>query len=228
MNGVLEAISDADLYDAQYFEQYYTRGDPRRERMYEQEYSRILQYFPHGGRVLDVGCGVGNFLEHFDDRWEKYGVEPSQVARERAAKRGITLLRSVNVGDFNFFDLVIFRGSIQHINYPMETIVQAVRVLKQGGVIAFLATPDTDSLVYSIWHRLPALDKPRNWIVFSGKVLVNILERLGMSVEIIHPYFETPYATPLQDFGKFVWSLFAGWRPFAWPGNMCEIYGVKK
>jgi SAM-dependent methyltransferase len=219
-------IDDKHLYDQNYFDGYYI-NDPKREAMYLQERNRITEYFPRGGSVLDVGCGIGGFLDTFDDRWDKYGVEPSDYASEKAAKRGIKILRAVSVGNTESFDVVIFRGSFQHIALPMQTITQAVRCLKKGGLLVFLATPDTDSLVYSIWHNLPALDAPKNWIVPSGTVLTNVLERLGLDVQVIHPYWETPYANPLSDFTKFVVSLFFGWRKFAFPGNMMEIYAIK-
>jgi SAM-dependent methyltransferase len=227
METVMMQIDDKELYNQEYFDGYYI-NDPKRERAYLQERDRILEYFPRGGTVLDIGCGIGGFLDTFDERWDKWGVEPSEYAAEKATKRGIKLLRAVSVAESNTFDVVIFRGSLQHIALPMQYITHAVRSLKQGGLLVFLATPDTDSLVYSIWHKLPALDAPKNWIVFSGSVLTNILERLGMDVQVTHPYLLTPYAEPLKDFAKFFISLFFGWRKFAFPGNMMEVYAVKK
>lgn len=227
MNTLIDAISDEYLYAAEYFDGYYL-NDPKRDAMYEQEKNRILSYFPHGGTIMDVGCGVGGFLSRFDDRWQKYGIEVSDYAREKASKKGINLVRSLKIMDFDSFDVVVFRGTLQHINFPMESIYQASRVLKKGGLLVILATPNTDSLVYKIWGKLPALDAPRNWILFGSRFLKNILLRLGFSeIKILHPYWETPYASPLMDFVKFFVSIFFGWRKFAFPGNMMEVYAVK-
>lgn len=220
--------SDAYLYQREYFDQYYVR-DTKRETMYLQERDRILEYFPHGGVILDIGCGVGGFLQTFDDRWEKYGVEPSEFAAEKAKKKGVTIIQSASVGNFDQFDVVVLRGSLQHIAFPMESLVQAHRVLKSGGLLVILATPDTDSLVYKLWGNLPALDAPRNWVLFGNKMLTNILTRLGFDdIKVLHPYLDTPYANPLPDFCKFFVSLFFGWRKFAFPGNMMEVYAVKR
>ena len=219
---------DADLYDANYFNAYYS-NDQRRALMYRQEYQRILAHKPIIGSVLDVGCGVGGLMEIFDDRWRKYGIEPSEFASEKAENKGVQIMRSINTIESASMDVIIFRGTLQHINFPMQTLAQAARILKPGGLMVILATPDTDSLIYKIWGQLPALDAPRNWVIFGGRMLVNILKRFEYSeIEVIHPYWKTPYARPLHDFGNFLLSLFLGWRPFAFPGNMLEIYAVKE
>lgn len=139
------------------------------------------------------------------------------------------MVRNVNTLDFDCMDLVVFRGVLQHINFPMESLTQGIRVLKPGGLLAILATPDSDSFTYQMFGTLPALEAPRNWIVFGHRCLTNILKRLGCDqIEVLHPYLGTPYASPLRDAWKFGLSCLFGYRPFAWPGNMMEIYAVKK
>lgn len=126
-------------------------------------------------------------------------------------------------------DVVVFRGTLQHINLPMGALGQATRVLKPGGLLVILATPDSDSLVYRIFGNLPALDAPKNWVIFGQRCLMNIVERLGyVNVTVYHPYWGSPYASPLKDFALFFVSLFLGWRKFAFPGNQMELYAVKK
>lgn len=225
---IKHATDDKDLYEAPYFNQYY-RNDPKRDAMYLQEKKRIMEYFPNGGTILDVGCGVGGFLQTFDDRWNKYGVEPSDFARDKAIRKDITILSDITIADFDQFDVVVFRGSLQHINFPMKALVQAHRTLKKGGLLVILATPDIDSLVYRIFHQLPALDAPRNWVLFGNIFLCNIFKRLGFTdIKVIHPYWNSPYANPLSDFSKFFISLLFGYRKFAFPGNQMEIYAVKR
>jgi SAM-dependent methyltransferase len=227
MNYAHLPTEDKSLYEREYFDQYYI-NDKKREEMYRQEYKRILQR-TKPGRVLDVGCGVGGFLSLFDDRWERYGYEPSEWAAARAKQKGITMVHDLSFFDLGSIDVIIFRGTLQHINYPMKSLVHATQLLRKGGLLVVLATPDTDSLVYKIWGNLPALDAPRNWIVFGSRVLANILRRLGMEdIEVLHPYLGTPYASPLKDLSKFVVSLFFGWRKFAFPGNQFELYCRKK
>lgn len=219
---------DAALYDRRYFEDRGYGRDPRRGCMYNQERRRIAG-LARGGRILDVGCGLGEFLAGFDDRWERYGYEPSAYAAATCLARGIVMYETIGDVVPGSMDVVVIRGSLQHMANPVETLALSAFALRRGGLLAILATPDADSLVYRTWGRLPALDPPRNWVVFGERNLRAVLDRLGIAVTAVaHPYWRTPYARPLADLARFAWSLVAGWRPFAFPGNMMEVYGVKR
>ena len=222
-------IDDSALYDADYFGERDYGIDPRREKAYALERKQIWLHAKKPGDILDIGCGTGDFIAALDDRWNKYGYEPSEYAAGIATKKGVKMFRALRTIESESMDVVVFRGTLQHINDPVTGLAQAARILRRGGSLVILATPDADSLVYRIWHNLPALDWPRNWIVFGSYELRNIIQRLNFDgIEIKHPYWSTPYASPLSDLLKFFISLFLGWRKFAFPGNMFELYAVKK
>lgn len=220
-------MNDAHLYDSGYFIERSYGADQRREASYRAERERIQERVKHG-HILDVGCGTGVFLEGFDDRWKKYGVEPSEYAFRQSKARYIEMFPDLrDIADLSM-DVVVFRGTLQHISTPIQDLYHAAGVLKPGGLLAILATPDADSLVYRIWGKLPALDAPRNWVIFGHRELENILKRLGFTdIEILHPYWDSPYARPFFDFWNFILSLLFGWRPFAFPGSMMEVYARK-
>lgn len=215
-------------YPASYFIGHAYADDPKRKAMKAQEAERIkARLSVASGRVLDVGCGIGDFLaEHFAS-WKKCGTEASAYALGEAERKGVHVRGSVHaVGET--FDLVIWRGTFQHVDEPMSELRECVRKMKPGALIAFLATPNTNSLVYKLFGDLPALDAPRNWVVPSDKMLVNILKNLGLKdIEVVYPYWDTPYARPLVDFAKFVLRLFGVKTKFAFPRSMMEIYARK-
>lgn len=213
-----------DIYDRRYFEGY--ENDPKREEMYRQELLRVLRITKlKSGNILDVGCGLGNFLEIFPRRFRKYGVEVSKYARGVAEKRGINFSFPKKP---NLFDLVIYRGTIQHLDTPLSDIKNRLFQLKPGGWIVFLATPNAGSLYYRLWQDLPMIDPKYNFVIFSDQQLANILELFGLRVKkIIYPYKETPYANPLFDLPRFVLKLLGLPVKFAFPGNMMEIYAQK-
>lgn len=211
-------------YEAAYFEE---RHDPRRERMRHQELERVrARTGLDGGTVVDVGCGLGELLELFPaDRWRRFGVEVSEHGKEICRAKEISF--DLPDGE-RWCDLVLLRGSLQHLDRPIETLAAAHRWLRDGGWLVALATPNAGGLVYRLFQDLPALDPPRNFVVFSDRVLEQCLRNVGFrEVGFDYPYLGTPYASPLRDHLRFLLRLAGVRRPFAFWGNMMEAYARK-
>ena len=78
------------LYGPDYFQAY--TNDEKRDRWYRAEHDRLVGMKPDGGSIFDVGCGIGAFLGQFDDaKWQKFGVDISDFAAEKARARGISV-----------------------------------------------------------------------------------------------------------------------------------------
>lgn len=225
-------MQDSDLeiqkiYGEGYFKDRNTGSDPKREQSYKIEINKINKY-KSSGKVLDVGCGMGNFLELFDsNKWEKFGVEISDYARDIAQKKGIRFIDY----DFEsgFFDLIIFRGVIQHLDTPLFVIKQCIRMLKEDGYIVFLATPNINAIHYKMFNELPMLDSNCNFMLPSDIMMKQILNNFGMEiVELNYPYLESPYKRIISDHLKFALRFFGYKSKFAFWGNMMEITCRKK
>jgi len=148
---------------------------------------------------------------------------------EQANLRGIdAMVDGIDRMTPGTFDLVVFRGSIQHIDEPFHMLRQGAAVLKPGGWMVFLATPNADSLVYKLWGDLPALDPPRNFWIPSARTLGNALQNFGLNVQSTeYPYWGGPYAHPARDLWRFCARLVGIKKPFAFPRNMMEVYARK-
>ncbi len=227
----------AALYGHAYFDNRYASGeeesrraDVLRARMYKQELERVASYVGHfdrGGAALDVGCGRGEFLSLLGSQWQKYGIEISEHAAAIARSRGV-------VTDFeardNFFDLIVFRGTIQHVPDPITKISECFYWLKPGGSIVFLATPNTRGVVYRLFGRLPMLDERLNFLLPSDAMLRQILSNFGFrDIAFFYPYRGTPYARPLRDFFSFLLRLFRMRQGVGFPfwGSVLECYARK-
>ena len=130
------------------------------------------------GRLLDVGCFRGEFMEHLRRHhgWDVAGIEFSQRPP-------------------NFYDLDIFYGDIaaapfadesfdvvtiwavlEHVYQPAHTLQHAFRLLKPGGTVIILV-PN--------FHSLPARfmyhdDIPRHITMFTRRTLGRMLRGAGL------------------------------------------------
>src|SRR5437660_11765154 len=127
-----------------------------------------------------------------------------------------------------FFDLVIFRGTLQHLDEPMEMIKKTIAWLRPGGYLVFLATPNTGGIYYRLFQEHPALNPKYNFMLVSDRSLRQILENFGMEVRRFEfPYLGSPYANPPKDLLRFVLRCLGIRKPFAFWGNMMECYAQK-
>jgi SAM-dependent methyltransferase len=211
-------------YEQEYFD---ARVDPRRTAMERQEIVRIREITGlDGGTVVDVGCGLGELLELFDGAaWKRYGIEVSEHARAIAAERGIDF--DLPDGE-EWCDLVVLRGSLQHLDRPVDLLWRSHRWLRPGGWLVVLATPNAGGPVYRLFQWLPALDPPRNFVVFSDRELRQCLLNIGFAeTRLVYPYLRTPYASPVRDHLRFAARLVGVRKPFAFWRNMMECYARK-
>lgn len=155
-----------------------------------------------GKLCLDIGSGAGVFPALLrNEKAEIYAIEPQQVFREYAAQKfQLELRRELAEASYwqdnycDFFDLVTLWDTLEHVNFPVETISAAVRLLKPGGLL-FLDTPSRDSWFYktSEWsYNISSGSKPlllknlysakpyRHKQIFTKQQLWTLLESAGL------------------------------------------------
>lgn len=106
------------------------------------ERPEMMTYVPtSAGRVLDVGCSVGNFGAAIKALRgiTVWGVEIDPNAAEKASSK----LDRVIVGAFgqdlkipkSSFDCIVFNDVLEHMNDPFSALVYARELLSPGGCI---------------------------------------------------------------------------------------------
>jgi SAM-dependent methyltransferase len=209
-------------FNKDYFSTY--EENPARESMYKEEIKRITLYVS-SGNILDIGCGIGKFLNHFPSgKWNKYGIEISDYAIDIARKNGVEVHKEYNFKD-SFFDVIVLRGSLQHLPEPFGTINICRRILKNGGLLVFLATPNSNSPYFKRFGTLPFLTPHWNILIPSDIMMSNALKNMGFEIlKIQYPYLESPYARPFRDHLYFFLSFLGIKKKFPFWRSMMEIY----
>lgn len=115
-----------------------------RERVFSQAAKTIYQHSCCAGRILDVGCAGGYFLDNYFRDWERWGVELSQFAAQQAAKSGITVfcgpIESSEL-PLAYFDAVIALDMVYYLRDPVVKLKAMRRLLKPNGIFVMtLAT----------------------------------------------------------------------------------------
>lgn len=138
------------------------------------------------GKLLDIGCGVGDFLhlaEH--NGWQCTGVEPSEEAREIARQRiKGDLLYSEDLEQLpdQSFDLITMWHVLEHVDDLKWQVAQLQRLIKPNGRIV-IAVPNYrsyDGRFYNAYWA--AYDVPRHLNHFNKTVLTKIFKTSGLSL----------------------------------------------
>lgn len=89
-------------------------------------------------KLLDIGCGRGEFLSGFIDCGvQGYAVDLSLSARKYCPNAELRIADIENDGipyPDDYFDVVYSKSVIEHFHYPERLIKEMYRVLKPGGL----------------------------------------------------------------------------------------------
>jgi 2-polyprenyl-3-methyl-5-hydroxy-6-metoxy-1,4-benzoquinol methylase len=135
-------------------------------------------------RLLDIGCGWGDFLHFARSRgWPVSGFEFSEsVARVAREKYGLPV-RVGSLEEMGFpargFDLISMWHVLEHLREPRAALERIAALLAPGGLLV-LEVPNLDFLARKSW-RYP-MSRTLHLYHFSAATLVALVERAGFRV----------------------------------------------
>jgi SAM-dependent methyltransferase len=136
------------------------------------------------GRLLDVGCGEGDFLAFVARRgWRVVGTELRDPVPEAQAL-SIEVRGSVaEASALGPFDAITLWHSFEHFPDPARELDRVVAALADGGAVVVIV-PDFGGmqgrLFGAAWFHL---DVPRHVVHFTRASLLRLLESRGLAVE---------------------------------------------
>lgn len=175
-----------------------------RDTQYLNDRDLINKYLKKGS-ILDVGCGGGYFLSKFSSKFDKLGLDIDKRSKEIGEKKFKIKIINANLGNDKIkkkFDLIIFRGVIEHMYDPKKAVNRAHKLLKKNGYLFFCATPNAESFAAWIYRSKWNLWSPVQHInIFSTETLWKLCGKKRFDkIDEKYEYLETPYANPKNDY----------------------------
>ena len=138
------------------------------------------------GSILDIGCGVGDFLHICEEQgWLCTGVEPSEDAKAIAAKRiKAQILASEELEQIpdESFDIITMWHVLEHVDDIRWQVAQLQRLIKRDGRI-IIAVPNHKSYDAAYYNeKWAAYDVPRHLNHFSKETIVKIFKTNGLNL----------------------------------------------
>jgi len=222
-------------YNGQYHAERGYGGDGKagqlRKKMYELDIHDLESRLGHKGRFLDVGCAEGVFLTMLSEGWEKFGIDVSGLAIEKACKQeGIKAkVKDISEMEDDFFDIVHLRGVLEHILDPLDFVKATNRKLKTNGFLVLSNTPNIGGVVPRLFRGRFNLVIPNEHIHYFSVHTMQILTRLGGFVikSITYPYFGSPYCSFWKNMIQIPLNLVTGKMSPPFWGNIFTIYAQK-
>jgi len=177
----------ATLYTPEYFAGAEYRDYVADKKLIQRDFAdrvEVVRRLKPAGRLLEIGCAYGFFLELARAHWEVRGLD---VAGEAVAHARGKLGLNAEHADFLAlpeepagYDVICMWDTLEHLPRPVECIRRAARWLKPGGVLA-VTTNDIDSRLARLRKaRWRQIHPPTHLFYFSADTLRMAVEQAGL------------------------------------------------
>lgn len=156
------------------------------------------------GNILDVGCGIGAFLNTMQQQhWQVTGLEPDVEARKKAAQLyGITVQEPFALNDLpqKSFDAITLWHVLEHVHQLHDYIEKLKNLLTPNGKL-FIAVPNycsEDAAAYNM--HWAAYDVPRHLYHFTPQSIEVLMQHHNLKVITKKPmWFDSFYISILSS-----------------------------
>jgi SAM-dependent methyltransferase len=174
-----------------------TEDDPAWLRRRAVSHFRLLAAGRAPGRLLDIGCGAGYFVEEARrGGWDAAGIDLNADVVRMARGRGLPVergrIRDMTVAPGSF-DAVTLWDSLEHVDDP-SAVLRACRSAMRPGAALGVSTPNIGGLYPVLSYPVGRLtgywthpEPPAHLFQFSVSTLSQLLVRSGFEIDrVVH------------------------------------------
>jgi SAM-dependent methyltransferase len=209
-----EGFDPTTIYDATYFQGGQDDGyaDYKgSEEVLAQEFQSSLRHLRQagasGGKLFEVGCAYGFFLQQARERFRVAGVELCTEAVEHCQSRGLDVTHGVLSAEalrpHGPLDVAVMLDVIEHLERPDEVLALLAEHTRPGGHL-LLTTGDWGALFSRLTGaRWRLMTPPQHLWFFSVSNLTRLLEAVGFRVASVeHPWKKVPLGLVSYQLGR--------------------------
>jgi len=172
------------------------------EPVLRREFARTVQFIRslrNGGRLLEIGCAYGFFLEEARRFYDVAGIEVADAPVAFCRSRGLAVINGVAeesvIAQFGMLDVIVLLDVIEHLPDPQNTLALCRLHLNPGGVIV-ITTGDFGSLYARLaGPKWRLMTPPQHLWFFTRESIRRLSHSLGLELESCdHPWKIVPLA----------------------------------
>lgn len=146
-------------------------------------------------KILDYGCGAGEFIKFCEEYFETFGLEPNESARKSAVSKATKTMFCSDLSEVenNSFDAITLWHVFEHIDNQEDILNQFYNKLKNKGLL-FIAVPNPDSYDAKKYKEFwAAYDVPRHIYHFTSSGMKNLMNTKKWKIKKIKPLLLDSY-----------------------------------
>jgi 2-polyprenyl-3-methyl-5-hydroxy-6-metoxy-1,4-benzoquinol methylase len=181
------------VYDKEFFDTAYAglETNGRKQRYvylnFENKLEQIEKRTGRRGKLLDVGCSFGFFLDAARQRgWSVEGIDISAYAAKYASSRFSLSVQNAAVTDARVppqaFDVITMWEVIEHLPKPVEALRHLSQFLTDDGIMVF-GTPNVASYLAMVQgKRWRNWEPPAHLLYFSPQTMDRLFDQCNLKM----------------------------------------------